>query len=183
MHLVEDHGPDADQLGIVLDPPEQQTGRDDLDTRTSTAASVSAYRVSDRLADRFAEQVRQPTGSGAGSDAAGLRDDDPSRDDLGDRGWDQGRLAGARRCLDHRDPASAQRLDEGGQARGDREVRRRGEQAAQRVGHPCSVPDAHLRTGLPSLTAADLPGHQDRPRAGTLTLERATAGRTTSVPP
>ena len=67
---------------------------------------------------------------------------------LGDRGWDQGRLAGARRCLDHRDSASAKRLGESGQARGDREVGRRGEQVAQRVGHSCSVPDAHLRTRL-----------------------------------
>ena len=148
MHFIEHDGPDADQLGIVLDPPEQQTGRDDLDTCTSTAASVSAYGVSDRLADRFAQQMRQPTGSSAGSDAAGLRDDDPSGDDLGDRGWDQRRLAGARRCVDHRDSASAKCLRESGQTHGDREVGRRGEQVAQRVGHSCSVPDAHLRTRL-----------------------------------
>ena len=145
VHLVEHDGPDADQLRIVLDPPEQQAGRDDLDTRTSTAASVSADGVPDRLAHRFAEQVRQPTGSSAGCDATGLRDDDPSGDDLGDRGRDQGRLAGARRCLDHRDSAGAKRLGESGQARGDREVGRRGEQVAQRVGHSCSVPDAHRR--------------------------------------
>ncbi len=144
MHLVEHDGPDAGQLGIVLDPPEQQAGRDHLDTRTPTAAPLSAYGVSDRLPDRLAQQVRQPTGSRAGGDAAGLRDDDPSGDDAGDRGWDQGRLAGARRCLNHRDSAGAKRLDESGQARGDREVRRRGEQVAQRVGHSCSVPDGRL---------------------------------------
>ena len=37
---------------------------------------------------------------------------------------------------------------ERGQARGDWEVGRRREQVAQRVGHSCSVPDAHLRTRL-----------------------------------
>jgi hypothetical protein len=40
------------------------------------------------------------------------------------------------------------RLDEWGQARGDWEVGRRREQVAQRVGHSCSVPDAHLWTRL-----------------------------------
>ena len=148
VHLVEHDGPDARQLGVVLDPPEQQTGRDDLDTCTPTAAPVSADGVSDRLAHRLAQQLRQPPGSSAGCDAAGLRDDDPPRDDPGDRGWHQRRLAGARRCLDDRSPASANRLDESGQARSDREVGRRGEQVAQRVGHSCSVPDSHLWTRL-----------------------------------
>lgn len=148
VHFIEHDGSDADQLGIVLDPPEQQTGRDDLDSGTSTAASVSAYGVSDRLANRFAQQMRQPAGSSAGCDAAGLRDHDPSGDDPSDRGWDQRRLARARRCLDHRDSASAKRLDEVGQARGDREVGRRREQVAQRVGHSCSVPDSHLWSRL-----------------------------------
>ncbi len=114
-------------------------------------ASVSAYGVSDRLSHRFAQQVRQPTCSSAGCDAAGLRHDHPTVNDLGDRGRDQGRLAGARRCVDHRDSASAKRLDESGQASCDREVRRRGEQVAQRVGHSCSVPDA--------LSAGEAAGH------------------------
>ena len=140
VHFVEHDGPDAGQLGIVLDPPQQQAGRDHLDARTSTGAPLSAYGVSDRLPDRFAQQMRQPTGSSAGCYATGLRDDDPPGDDVGDRGWDQGRLAGARRSVDHRDSAGAKRLVESGQARGDREVRRRGEQVAQRVGHSCSLP-------------------------------------------
>ena len=104
--------------------------------------------LDDRTIAELAEQMRQPTGGSAGCDTAGLRDDDPSGDDLGDRGWDQRRLAGARRCVDHRDSASAKCLRESGQTHGDREVGRRGEQVAQRVGHSCSVPDAHLRTRL-----------------------------------
>lgn len=148
VHLVQHDGPDARQLGIVLDPPEQQTGRDDLHARTPTAAAVAAHGVPDRLTDRLAEQVRQPAGGCAGGDAAGLRDDDPPLHEPGHRGWDQRRLAGARRCLDHRDSARAQRLDEWREPRGDREVGRRGEQAAQRVGHPCSVPDARMRVRL-----------------------------------
>ena len=94
VHLVEHDGADAGELGIVLDPPEQQAGRDDLDPGPATGAAVPAHRVPDGLAHGLAHQVGQPTGGSAGREATGLRDDDPPRDDpprddppkIGDKG-------------------------------------------------------------------------------------------------
>ena len=70
--------------------------------------------------------LRDQLRSGPRCDAAGLGDDHPSLDDLGDRGWDQGRLAGAGRCVDHRDSLRAKRLTESSKTCSDREVGRRG---------------------------------------------------------
>src|SRR5690606_11123783 len=78
-------------------------------------------------------------------DAAGLRDDDAPLRGQRDRGRDQRGLAGARRRVDDREAASAQRVVERRQTRGDREVGRCREEAAQRAGHPCSLPDGTRR--------------------------------------
>ena len=98
------------------------SGGDDLDARARAGSPLSAHRVADGRSEGLVEQSRHASCGGARGDAPGLGDDDApvavrGGEDLGDQGWDEGRLAGAGRSGDddsaHRN--AGQQLAESGE--------------------------------------------------------------------
>ncbi len=105
VHLVQDDGGHAGQVGVGLQTAQQQPGGDDLDARARAGSPLSAHRVADGRPERLVEQSRQASCGGACGDAPGLGDDDApvtgrGGEDLGDQGRDEGGLAGAGRSGD-----------------------------------------------------------------------------------
>ena len=77
MHLVQQHGGDANQAGVGQQTAHQQSLGDDLDAGGGGYRRVEARAVANGLADLFTKQGRHPCCGGAGGKAARLQDQDP----------------------------------------------------------------------------------------------------------
>ena len=79
VHLVQDHGGDAVEPGIGLQPADQQALGDDLDAGRRRDGGIQPGAVADGAADRLAEQRGHAGGGGAGREPARLQHQDACR--------------------------------------------------------------------------------------------------------
>jgi hypothetical protein len=144
MALIEHNGGYTGQVGIVLQPLDEQPGSDDLDPRSRPNAPLPAYRIADRGADLLADQRGHPARRGSCGDPSRLGDNNPAAQAPGEGKWQQGGLARAGRRDEHRRAAPINLVEQRGQDR----PNRKGRQTQQirrdlrvRVGaHPPSLP-------------------------------------------
>jgi len=74
--LVEQHGGDAVQFGIVENLPREDAFGDDLDPGRARYFRAEAHAVADGVADPLPDRLRHALGAGAGRDPARLQHDD-----------------------------------------------------------------------------------------------------------
>ncbi len=104
VHLVEQDGGDARELGIGLDACDEDALRDHRDPGRGRTLAVHAGRVAEGLADGFARGRRHPFGGSARRKAAGREQKDLAGAPwLGEQGRrNRGGLARTRRRDEHR---------------------------------------------------------------------------------
>jgi hypothetical protein len=125
MKLVEDHHRDAFERGVTLQPASQNSFCDDLDARVLAGPRFQARAEADGLADRFAEQLCHPRRDGPRREAPRLQHDDLAglqRVPGQQRERHTGRLARARRCLQHHVCVRGDGRPQRGQCRVDRQT-------------------------------------------------------------
>ena len=125
MHLVEQHGGDARQFGVGLNPRDEDAFGQHRHPRVSRTAAVHAGGVADRLTDRLARHRRHPLRRRTRGKAARAeqQDFDPRHPRLAEqRGGDGGGFARARRGDEHRVCAGAQGGEQFGEDGMDGEV-------------------------------------------------------------
>src|SRR5690606_5988357 len=153
VELVEDDQPDALQGRVPLEPAGQDALGHHLDAGGGPGPPLVAGGVADHLADRFAAHGGHAAGGRPGGDAAGLEHDDAAAAQprlVQQGGWHGGRLAGARRRLQHGHAPAGQR---GPQLVEDGDDRQRhpGSGAFGRAGRPAAArPPAHSTTAAPA---------------------------------
>ena len=129
VELVEQHGGDAVEAGVVENEAGEHALGDDLDAGAPRHLGAEADAVADGVADRFAQRLRHALGGGAGRQPPRLQHQDLPVRRPGLAGEHQGnprRLAGAGRRDQHRDGSLRQRGRECGQRGVDRQRRREG---------------------------------------------------------
>ena len=77
VELVEQHGADAGEFGIVEDHPGEHALGHDLDAGSGGDLGAEAHAQADRLPDGLTQALGHALGGPAGGEAAGLQDDDP----------------------------------------------------------------------------------------------------------
>jgi hypothetical protein len=73
VHFIQDHGGDAVEHRIRLQPTDQQALGDNLDAGRRGDGGIQPSTVSDAPADGLAAQRRHPGGGGAGGEPAWLQ--------------------------------------------------------------------------------------------------------------
>ncbi len=133
MELVEQHGGNAVEAGVVENEAGEHALGDDLDAGTSGDLRAKANAIADGVAHPLAERLRHPLGRGACGEPPRFQHQDLllRRPGLaGEHQWNPGGLAGARRCYQHGGIASRQSSREFPKNRVDRQRR------PSDLGHP-----------------------------------------------
>ena len=102
VELVENHGPDALQIGVIRQLARQAALGHDPQARVLAADLLEAHAVADLLAEGPAVLLGNAAGQGLGGDAAGLEEVDLPRHRPQEGRRHPRRLAGTRRCRHHR---------------------------------------------------------------------------------
>ena len=147
--LIEDDGGHAGEVGIVLEPLDEQPGGDDFDASGRASAPLPAYRVADRGADLLADQRGHPTRRGSCGNPSRLGDNNPAAQPPSEGKGQQGGLARAGRRDEHRRAAPINLVEQRRQDRPNRKGRQ-----TQQIRQDLRVGIGGHRASLPYRAAA-----------------------------
>ena len=114
VELVEDHGPDAGQGGIVLEHAGQDTLGHHFESRGRPDPGVVADTMTDEVAHPGSQLCGDPGGCGSGSDSSRLQHHDATVEPVRpeERRRNARRLAGAGRCVEDGAASRPERCDQ-----------------------------------------------------------------------
>jgi hypothetical protein len=147
--LIENDGAHAGEVGIVLEPLDEQSGRDDFDASGRASTPLPAYRVADRGADLLADQRRHPARRSSCGDPPRLGDNNPAAQPPSEGKGQQGGLARAGRRDEHSRAAPINLVEQRRQDRPNRKGRQ-----TQQVRQDLRVGVSWHRPSLPYGAAA-----------------------------